>query len=451
MGIYVMKLPDVGEGIAEAEIVEWAVKPGDVVREDDPLGAVMTDKASVEIPSPVSGVVKSLGGELGVMLAVGADFVTLEVAGEDVEDDAAKASVATTAPIKDTSHEDNDKVEEDRVKKASAASAPSSDAGITTATAQTTTNITSGAPHDQTSPKGAPRREGEKPIASPAVRKRANDAGVKLQFVHGSGPAGRIEHADLDAYIAGNAAGLPASKRRTRKTQVDEVKVIGLRRKIAERMQESKRRIPHFAYVEEVDVTEIEALRVDLNSQQNDARPKLTILPFIISAVVNAVRDYPQMNARYQDDEGLISRFGAVHVGIATQTPNGLLVPVIRHAESLSLFEYALAINQLAQAAREGTASRDELSGSTITISSLGRLGGIVSTPVINYPEVAIVGVNKIATRPAWQNNQFVPRAIMNLSSSFDHRVVDGADAAAFIQRIKNLLEHPAKLFMEFD
>jgi 2-oxoisovalerate dehydrogenase E2 component (dihydrolipoyl transacylase) len=295
-----------------------------------------------------------------------------------------------------------------------------------------------------------PRREpGEKPLASPAVRHRAHDLGVELQYVQGSGPAGRILHEDLDAWLTHGGGVAPTTSGYATRNDEQQVPVIGLRRKIAQKMAEAKRRIPHFSYVEEIDVTDLEALRVHLNAKHGATRGKLTLLPFLVRALVVALRDFPQLNARYDDEAELITRYGAAHVGIATQSDNGLMVPVLRHAESRDLWGNAGEIARIAEAARSGKAQRDELSGSTITISSLGALGGIVSTPVINHPEVAIVGVNRMVERPVVINGQIVVRKIMNLSSSFDHRVVDGMDAAAFIQAVRSLLEHPATLFLE--
>ncbi len=311
------------------------------------------------------------------------------------------------------------------------------------------------AAHSTSSAAAAPvaRQPGERPLASPAVRQRARDLGIELQFVQGSGPAGRVLHEDLDAYLTQGSGGAaaPAGARAAYAERHDEqaVPVIGLRRKIAQKMQDAKRRIPHFSYVEEIDVTDLEALRAHLNRRHGAARGKLTLLPFMARAMVVALRDFPQINARYDDEADVVTRYGAVHLGVATQSDNGLMVPVLRHAESRDLWGNAGEVARLAEAARSGKAQREELSGSTITLSSLGALGGIVSTPVINHPEVAIVGVNRIVERPMVGNGQIVVRKMMNLSSSFDHRVVDGMDAAAFIQAVRALLEHPALLFVE--
>jgi 2-oxoisovalerate dehydrogenase E2 component (dihydrolipoyl transacylase) len=404
MGIRIVKLPDVGEGVAEAELVEWHVKVGDSVQEDQVLAAVMTDKATVEIPAPVAGTVLALGGEVGGVLAVGSELVRLEVAGEGTEEAVAKPHEAAAAP-------------------------PAS------------------APLPVEPPKAVPvqRPTRDKPIASPAVRKRARDAGIDLRQVRGTGPAGRISHDDLDAFLRGVEAKPSA---RAANTAVETLKIIGLRRRIAQKMAESKRRIAHFSYVEEVDVTAVEELRTTLNAEKKD-RPRLTLMPFLMLALVRAVADFPEINALYDDEAETIERHGGVHIGIATQTPSGLMVPVVRHCEARGLWDCAAEVLRLAGAAREGHATRDELSGSTITITSLGALGGIASTPVINRPEVAIVGINKQVVRPVWQGGQFVPRTMMNLSSSFDHRVIDGYVAASFIQRLKALLEAPATIFIE--
>ncbi|MGA9847730.1 MAG: dihydrolipoamide acetyltransferase family protein, partial [Roseiarcus sp.] len=291
---------------------------------------------------------------------------------------------------------------------------------------------------------------GERPLASPAVRARAREAGVDLRFVRGSGPAGRITHDDLEAYIA-RPPEAPAAKRAGKEPNmaVETIKVVGLRRRIAQNMAESSRRVAHFSYVEEIDVTAFEELRASLNARATEERPKLTMLPFLMLATVKAVADFPQVNAHYDDDNEVITRFGAVHLGVATQTPVGLMVPVVRHAETLTLRECAREMRRVSEAARQGVAARDELSGSTITLTSLGALGGVASTPVVNRPEVAIIGVNKVMVRPVWRDGGFVPRKTMNLSSSFDHRVVDGYDAATFIQRMRVLLEAPAMLFIE--
>ncbi|KES22485.1 MULTISPECIES: dihydrolipoamide acetyltransferase family protein [Pseudomonas] len=423
MGIHVIKMPDIGEGIAEVELVEWHIKVGDEVHEDQVLAEVMTDKATVEIPSPVSGRILALGGEPGQVMAVGGELVRLEVEGAGNHREAA-AKPHESAPAAEPEAKAQPLREAPR---AEAKPAPSP-------------RPAAAAP--------APRRApGEKPLASPAVRQRARDLGVELQFVQGSGPAGRILHDDLDQYLAHGGA-VVASGYAARHDE-QQIQVIGLRRKIAQKMAEAKRRIPHFSYVEEIDVTDLEALRQHLNARYGASRGKLTLLPFIARAMVVALREFPQLNARYDDEAEVITRYGAVHLGVATQSDSGLMVPVLRNAESRDLWGNAAEVARLAEAARHGKASREELSGSTITLSSLGALGGIVSTPVINHPEVAIVGVNRMVERPMVVNGQIVVRKMMNLSSSFDHRVVDGMDAAAFIQAVRALLEHPATLFLE--
>jgi 2-oxoisovalerate dehydrogenase E2 component (dihydrolipoyl transacylase) len=305
-------------------------------------------------------------------------------------------------------------------------------------------------PSEIVTPAMRARHPGEKPLASPAVRRRADELGIRLQYVPGSGAGGRITHGDLDGYIArGGGLGAPASSRLVQRSGEEQVKVIGLRRKIAEKMQDTKRRVPHFAYVEEVDVTELESLRVHLNNTKRPEQPKLTLLPFLMRALVNVLPEFPQINARFDDEAGVVHRSGPVHIGIATQTANGLIVPVVRHAEARDVWDSAAEIARLAQLTRDGKASRDDLSGSTITITSLGALGGVVTTPVINHPEVAIIGPNAIIERPVVRDGQIAVRKMMNISSSFDHRVVDGYDAAQFIQRVKAFLTHPATLFME--
>ena len=412
--IHVIKVPDVGEGIAEVELVAWHVRPGDAVVEDQGLADVMTDKANVEIPSPVAGRVIALGGEVGQTLAVGSELIRIERAGD--------ADAPAPAPAR-------------------AAPPPPSPPPSAPAPAK--------APLQRASP--AAQAEEDRPIASPAVRRRAWELGVDLRDVAASGTAGRIMHADLDAHVAAHGTrppvGAPGAGNAERNDQ-EAVPIVGLRRRIALKMQESKRRIPHFSYVEEVDVTEVEALRAALNAKWGTERGHLTLLPLLMSATVRAVREFPQINALFDDEAGVVTRHGAVHIGVATQTRLGLVVPVVRHVEALDLWAIAAEVTRLAEAARAGRATRAELSGSTITISSLGALGGIVSTPVINPPEVAIVAVNRIVERPVLRDGAVVSRQLMNLSSSFDHRVVDGMDAAQFVQGLRAMIEKPALLFV---
>jgi len=436
MADYVIRMPDVGEGVAEAELVEWHVKPGDQVREDMVLAAVMTDKATVEIPSPVAGTVVWLAGEIGDVIAVKAPLVRLDVvaSGETASSD--------DQPVRPES------VQPEPVEPKPAASEPAAEERLLVAKPAESAKPASVQPSSSVAPRAVVAGEA-KPLASPAVRRRAQDAGVDLRQVRGSGPAGRITHEDLDAYIAGGAQVAAAAAGPSRNTATEEIKVTGLRRRIAEKMTLSASRIPHITYVEEVDVSDLEDLRETMNKGRKPEQPKLTILPFLMRAMVKAIAEQPGVNATFDDEAGIITRHGGVHIGIATQTPSGLTVPVIRHAEARTVWDCANEVSRLAEAARTGTAQREELSGSTITITSLGAMGGLVSTPIINHPEVAIVGVNKIAVRPVWDGSQFVPRKMMNLSSSFDHRVIDGWDAATFIQRIRTLLETPALIFIE--
>jgi 2-oxoisovalerate dehydrogenase E2 component (dihydrolipoyl transacylase) len=436
MGEHVIKLPDVGEGVAEAELVEWHVKVGDLVREDTVLAAVMTDKATVEIPSPVDGEILWLGAEIGDTVAVGSPLIRLKVEGEGTAP-SAPSEPQNQAPVS-TPAETGEKAAP-----APAVAAPAAKSPLKAAVQAAPKS----APVAKTS-FGAPRPEGEKPLASPAVRLRAREAGIDLRQVMGSGPAGRIGHEDVEAFIArgpqvARRAGLAENN------AVEDIKVIGLRRKIAEKMALSKSRIPHITYVEEIDVTALEELRAALNKEKRADRPKLTMLPFLMRAMVKAIGEQPNLNSLYDDDVGVIHQHGGIHIGIAAQTPTGLVVPVVKHAEARDLWDCGAEVNRLAEAAKTGTATREELSGSTITITSLGAMGGIATTPVINYPEVAIVGVNKMVVRPVWDGVQFIPRKMMNLSSSFDHRVIDGWDAAVFVQRIKSLLETPALIFVE--
>jgi 2-oxoisovalerate dehydrogenase E2 component (dihydrolipoyl transacylase) len=401
MSRYVFKMPDLGEGTVTAEVVEWKVKVGDTVQEDQIIAEVMTDKAAVEIPAPVSGRVVSLTGQPGDMVAVGAELIAFET------DAGAPAAAAPEKP------------------------APAPGAKL--------------APAAQEQDFGATTRV----MASPATRRKARDAGVDLAGVSGSGPGGRISAQDLESVIAGKAGGGAKAAARQARSGTEEIKIIGVRRVIAERMSAAKRNIPHFAYVEEVDVTELEALRQYLNSRQPKGAPSLTYLPFLVAALVRVLESFPQCNAVHDAERNVIVRHRGVHVGIATQTPDGLKVPVVRNAEARGLGDLATEIRRVSAAARSNKATRDELLGSTITVTSLGRLGGIASTPVINAPEVAIVGVNKAVERPVVVDGAIAIRRIMNLSSSFDHRFVDGFDAAAMIQALKESLEHPATIFIQ--
>lgn len=424
MGTHVIKMPDIGEGIAEVELSQWHVKVGDLVVEDQVLADVMTDKAMVDIPSPVHGKVIALGGQPGEVMAVGSVLISIEVEGAGNLKESAAPAAVKEAPV-----------------------APKVEAAVESKPAA------AAAPRPATVCQGpmVAREADERPLASPAVRKHALDLGIQLRLVRGTGPAGRVLHEDLEAYLAQGQsnASAPAAAAYAQRHDEEQIQVIGMRRKIAQRMQDATQRAAHFSYVEEIDVTAIEELRAHLNEKHGASRGKLTLLPFLVRALVVALRDFPQMNARYDDEAQVITRLGAVHVGVATQSVVGLMVPVVRHAEARSLWDSAAEISRLANAARNGKASRDELSGSTITLTSLGALGGIVSTPVLNLPEVAIVGVNKIVERPMVVKGQVVIRKMMNLSSSFDHRVVDGMDAALFIQAIRGLLEQPATLFVE--
>ena len=400
-----IKLPDIGEGVTEVELVELHVKIGDLVREDDVLADVMTDKATVEIPAICDGTITWIGGETGDVMAVGSELVKIETAEAVVAEERIDEPPEPVAEID---------VEDD-------VEAP-----------------VSIAPKAQTS---APLNTEQKPLAAPAVRKRAKNAGLDLHEVSGTGKDGQITHADLDALLVGGGYD------RAENTSVRDIKIIGLRRKIAEHMATANTRIPHITIIEEVDVTEVEALRAKLNENPGD-KVKLTVLPFILSALAGAVREHPEMNAIFDDEAGLVTHFGGVQVGIATATDKGLVVPVVRHVEARSVWDIAAEIARLSEAARNGNATRDELTGSTITVTSLGPLGALATTPIINHPEVAIVGVNKMAMRPMWNGSEFVPRNMMNLSCSFDHRVIDGWEAAIFVQKLKSLLETPALIFM---
>tara|TARA_Y100000766_G_scaffold123886_1_gene106403 strand:+ start:14646 stop:15902 length:1257 start_codon:yes stop_codon:yes gene_type:complete len=418
MGIFAFKLPDIGEGVVEGEVVEWMVSVGDTVKEDDPILSVMTDKATVEIPSPTDGVVKSIVGEPGTILAVGQVCIEFETDGEGTPVEEAPEpveEVVEEAPAPEPVKEE--------VAPAPAAPTPAP------------TPVVVAAP-------------GARPLASPAVRQRARESGIDLTTVSGSGPAGRITHGDLDSWKAAGSPVAAAGPARTAQTGTTEVPVIGLRRKISESMTASYTTIPHFSYFEEVDITHLDELRVHLNSTRAEGQPKLTYLPFIMQALVKALGENPVCNALFDDDKGVVTRHDAVHLGIATQTDRGLYVPVVKHVEAQDIWQSASEMQRVSQAARDGTAGLDELTGSTFTITSLGRMGGLGATPIINKPEVGILGVHNAVDTPVVRNGQIVIRKMLRLSSSWDHRVVDGWDGAMLVQRLKALLENPATIFM---
>ena len=423
---HTFKLPDIGEGIAEAELATWLIKVGDIVREDDAICEVTTDKATVEIPAAVSGKVVWLGGKEGEILPIGSDLVRIET------DESVVPSQEPEVPKadQDTPSEQSEKAPEPTP--APAPETPKPHAAVAARTGPLT--LATGATG--------------KPLAAPSVRRRAADLGVDLRQVRGTGPSGRILHEDIDAFVA-HGAEVQVQRGRVKRTEVEEIRVTGVRRKIAERMALAKQRIPHFSIVEEVEVEALEELRAQLNARFGDIRGRLTVLPFVLRALSEAVLDHPEINALYDDEAGTIKRFKAVHCGVATQTDAGLMVPVLRHTEAQTMWEVAAGIKRLSEAARNRRVLPEELSGSTITVTSLGTLGAIATTPIINHPEVAIVGINKIAVRPVWDGTSFVPRRVMNLSCSFDHRVVDGWVAAEFVQKLKTLLESPAMIFME--
>jgi len=422
MSDYNFKLPDIGEGVVEGEVVQWHISVGDSVAEDDPIVDVMTDKATVTIPSPVSGVITSLSGEVGDMVAVGSTLVQFGSAG---------SAPAAPEPTEEPEPDPEPEPEPEPRPKSAAPPVP----------------LKYGA--SEAIPVAAADKS-ERVLASPAVRRRAREAGVELSQVRGSGPAGRVRHADLDVFIAagGSVAGAAPIAYSTKRTDVADVKVVGLRRKISEQMSLSKSKIPHFSYFEEADVTELESLRQMLNSTRDPSQPKLTYLPFIMLALSKIMPEHPECNAHFDDEAGVVRRHGGVHLGIATQTERGLYVPVVKHVESLDVWQAAAEMQRVSSAARDGSASLDDLTGSTFTITSLGREGGLGATPIINHPEVSILGVHKARDMPVVREGQIVIRKIMNLSSAFDHRVVDGADGAALIQHLRRFLEHPALIFM---
>jgi len=453
MGIHVVKVPDIGEGIAEVELVEWHVAVGDTVIADQILADVMTDKATVEVPSPVAGRVLAIVGKAGDKLAVGSVLIRLDDAGEGAKAAAGPASIAR-ADVSNAAEaaKQAGATETIAVAKPGPASLPRAATAATPAGASATASATataSAAPGvavaghaDSTSALAG------KPLASPSVREHARKLAVDLVQVPGTGPGGRIMHEDVVCFAARGAAPPAGVQRYGERSGEKQVPVIGLRRQIAQRMQAALR-IPHFTYVEEIDVTELEALRARLNAERAKTRGHLTVLPFLMRAIVLAVPSFPQLNARFDDDAGVVTQYAAVHIGIATQTGGGLMVPVVRHAEARDLWSSAAEVARMAEAARSNKAQRDELSGSTITITSLGPRGGIVTTPIINAPEVAIIGVNRIVERPVIRSGAIVPRLLMNLSSSFDHRVVDGQLAAEFVQALRGYLECPAMLFVD--
>ena len=428
MAEQVFKLPDIGEGIAEAEIAEWLVKVGDVIREDDTICEVTTDKATVEIPAAVSGRVTWLGGKTGEVMAIGSELIRIET------DDSVEI-----APASEDKDPEPEVAEESVEEPAPTAVEPKQE---------------SPAPKPRRNDGGsaapvAARNASGRPLAAPSVRGRARALGVDLRQLRGTGPAGRILHEDLDDFVA-HGPDMRQASGLVRRHGTEEIRVTGVRRKIAERMALAKRRIPHFSIIEEVDVEALEQLRSSLNDRFGADRGRLTVLPFLLRALSEAVVDHPEINAHYDDEADVITRFEALHCGIATQTDSGLMVPVLTHAEARSLWDMAREIKRLSEAARDRRIGPKNLSGSSLTVTSLGPLGALATTPIINHPEVAIVGVNKMVVRPVWDGQSFQPRRMMNLSCSFDHRVVDGYVAAEFVAKIKSLLETPAMLFMEW-
>ena len=427
MGDYIFKLPDIGEGVVEGEIVLWHVKVGDSVAEDDDIVDIMTDKATVTIPSPTSGIVTEFSGEVGDMVAVGSTLVTFSTDGNtsnQVEKEPVLEEIIKPVP--------EEKIILEPVKEEKAKQIPKP------------------MPAVMQSKQITPSNGNSRVLASPAVRRRAREAELDLSIISGSGPAGRIRHADLDAYIAagGTVTGAPPTSYSTKRTGTNEIKVVGLRRKIAEQMVKSKFSIPHFSYFEEIDVTELEELRQMLNASRDDNQPKLTYLPFIMMALAKIMPNHEECNALYDDENNIVTQHSAIHLGIATQTDRGLFVPVVKHVEAMDIWQSAAEMQRVSGAARNGTASLDDLSGSTFTITSLGRDGGLGATPIINHPEVSILGIHKAREMPVVKDGKVVIRRIMNISSSFDHRIVDGANGASLIQALKRMLEYPALIFM---
>ena len=428
MAKYDFKLPDIGEGVVEGEVVTWHVSVGDSVSEDDPIVDVMTDKATVTIPSPTDGTVLSLNGEVGDMIAVGSVLIEFDTDGtvSETPNDAEEPEV-----VEEEEPEEEEKPPT-KVEKKAEVKAPEISKPI-----------------ERPAPK-IPVSSSKTVLASPAVRRRARESGIDLSSLNGSGPAGRIRHADIDAFVAGGGAimGAPPVAYSTKRNGISEVKIVGLRRKISEQMVKSAFSIPHFSYFEEVDVTELEALRQALNASRGEDQPKLTYLPFIMLALAKIMPEHPECNGYFNDEEGVVHRHEAVNLGIATQTDRGLYVPVVKNVEAMDVWQAASDLIRVSGAARTGTASLDDLTGSTFTITSLGREGGLGATPIINHPEMAILGVHKARDMPVVRSGNIEVRRIMNLSSSFDHRVIDGANGASLIQHLKRMLEYPAMIFM---
>ncbi len=428
MAKYDFKLPDIGEGVVEGEVVTWHVSVGDSVSEDDPIVDVMTDKATVTIPSPTDGTVLSLNGEVGDMIAVGSVLIEFDTDGTGLE----TPNEAEEPEVVEEKKPDEEKKPSAEIERKVEVKAP-----------EISKPIENSAPE-------IPVSSSKTVLASPAVRRRARESGIDLSSLNGSGPAGRIRHADIDAFVAGGGAimGAPPVAYSTKRSGINEVKIVGLRRKISEQMVKSAFSIPHFSYFEEVDVTELEGLRQALNASRGEDQPKLTYLPFIMLALAKIMPEHPECNGYFYDEEGLVHRHEAVNLGIATQTDRGLYVPVVKNVEAMDVWQAASDLIRVSGAARSGTASLDDLTGSTFTITSLGREGGLGATPIINHPEMAILGVHKAREMPVVRSGNIEVRRIMNLSSSFDHRVIDGADGASLVQHLKRMLEHPAMIFM---
>ena len=435
MGDYVFKLPDIGEGVVEGEIVSWHVKVGETIAEDEPIVDIMTDKATVTIPSPTSGVVKELSGEVGDMVAVGTALITFS--GGDTSSSIEETTDSVEVPEPKIEEVIEPEIEEVIEPEEKVVEVPKKKSVPVKVSVQEPIKTTKAKPNARI-------------LASPAVRRRAREAELDLTFVSGSGPAGRIRHADLDAFIAAGGAvtGAPPKSYSTKRTETNEIKVVGLRRKIAEQMVKSKFSIPHFSYFEEIDVTELEKLRKFLNSTKDEGQPKLTYLPFIMMALAKIMPKHQECNAHYDEENNIVTQHSAVHLGIATQTDRGLFVPVVKHVEAMDIWQSAAEMQRVSGSARNGTASLDDLTGSTFTITSLGRDGGLGATPIINHPEVSIIGIHKAREMPVVQDGSIAIRRVMNVSSSFDHRIVDGANGAALIQSLKKMLEHPALIFM---
>lgn len=442
--MYVFELPEIGEGVVEGEIVRWLVNPGDVVATDQPLCEIMTDKATVEISSPTSGRVVRLHGKPGDVIKVHTPLVEFDLGGD------VAVSPRAEAPKVEAPRAETPKVEAPR-----AAPPPSPPPAARAApppapTKPAPTKPAPGEVHPAVAAK-TPPPPGTRALASPAVRHAAREAGVDVNAVAGSGKGGRVTRADIEAAVAHPEAvkAPPALSAPAPREGDERVRIIGLRRKIAEKMVQAYRTAPHFTYVDEVDCTRLVALREELNLRAQARGVKLSYLPFILKALGVVLREFPTLNAVMDEEEFTLVIRRDINIGIATDTPAGLYVPVIRNVDQKSILELAAEVADVSARTRDNKTRLDELSGGTFTVTSVGNIGGRFATPILNHPEVAILGVNQIHDRPMAIDGQVVIRKMMYLSPSFDHRVIDGAVAARFVGALKAVLENPASLLLD--